>query len=115
MKPLPGAALRLVERAPPPEPPVHCDNCTALCCRLTVVLVDGDEAVPRDMVEIDAAGLTVMARGADGFCVALRTHACGIYERRPQACRRFLMAGPYCRAIREDEARTPFVSRPRLR
>lgn len=109
MRPLPGARLRVIDSRPPPEPPVHCDTCTGLCCRLTVVLTPGDEAVPAGLVETDAAGLRVMARGANGYCVALKDRMCGIYEQRPQACRRFLMAGPYCRAIREDEARTPFV------
>lgn len=106
MKPLPGPALRLLESRPAPEPAAHCDTCTGLCCRLTVVLTPGDEAVPAEMVATAAGGLRSMAHRADGFCVALADDGrCGIYELRPQACRRFLMAGPYCRAIREDAAR----------
>ena len=27
---------------------------------------------------------------------------CGIYDTRPSVCRRFVMNGPYCRAIREE-------------
>ena len=27
---------------------------------------------------------------------------CSIYESRPQVCRRFVMAGPYCRKVRAD-------------
>jgi len=30
---------------------------------------------------------------------------CGIYELRPNTCRRFTMGGGYCRAIREDYRR----------
>lgn len=106
MKPLPGPAPRLIDSRPPPEPAVHCDTCTGLCCRLTVVLTPGDEAVPAGLVATAAGGLRTMAHRADGYCVALADDGrCGIYELRPQACRRFLMAGPYCRAIREDAER----------
>ena len=105
MRPLPGVPAVLLDTRRVPESPVHCDNCRALCCRLTVVLMPQDQAVPAHLIEIDPAGLRVMARGNDGFCVALKDNQCGIYEQRPQACRRFLMAGPYCRAVREDAAR----------
>lgn len=106
MRPLPGARAVLIDARPPPEPPVHCDNCTGLCCRLTVVLAAGDNDVPENLVHTAEGGLRTMAHGADGFCVALKPGGmCGIYDQRPQACRRFLMAGPYCRAIREDAAR----------
>ncbi|WP_146909722.1 YkgJ family cysteine cluster protein [Arenimonas daejeonensis] len=105
MRPLPGATLHLLDTRQPPESPVHCDNCSALCCRLTVVLMPEDHAVPAEFVAVDPAGLRVMARGENGYCMALKGNMCGIYEQRPQACRRFLMAGPYCRAIREDSAR----------
>lgn len=107
MRPLPGQPLQLLDPRPPPEPAVHCDNCSALCCRLTVVLMPEDRAVPAEFVAIDPAGLRVMARGENGYCLALKGKLCGIYEQRPQACRRFRMAGPYCRAIREDETRRP--------
>lgn len=45
-----------------------------------------------------------MKHGEDGWCVALdRTHMnCGIYEMRPEVCRRFTMNGPYCKAIYAD-------------
>lgn len=45
-----------------------------------------------------------MARGEDGWCVALDgvRMNCGIYETRPSVCRRFVMNGPYCRAVREE-------------
>lgn len=82
-----------------------CSRCTALCCRLTVVLQPGDEGVPEALVEHRDDGLRVMARGEDGYCRALSGHRCGIYAVRPAACRRFLMAGPYCLAVREDAAR----------
>ena len=112
MRPLPGPAARLLDTRPPPEPPVHCDTCTGLCCRLTVVLTPGDEAVPAALVDTAAGGLRTMAHRPDGFCVALADDGrCGIYALRPQACRRFLMAGPYCRAIREDAERDATVQR----
>ena len=106
MRPLPGPPALLLDTRPPPEPPVHCDTCTGLCCRLTVVLAAGDEAVPAALVDTGAGGLRTMAHRPDGYCVALAGDGrCGIYAQRPQACRRFLMAGPYCRAIREDAGR----------
>ena len=106
MRPLPGNSPVLLDSRRVPESPVHCDNCSALCCRLTVVLMPQDHDVPAQFVETDPAGLRVMARGESGFCVALKDNQCGIYEQRPQACRRFLMAGPYCRAVREESARS---------
>ena len=50
------------------------------------------------------AGLHVMARDEFGWCVAVDPAGggCSIYESRPEVCRRFLMGGPYCRALRED-------------
>lgn len=88
-----------------PEP-VHCSRCDALCCRLTVVLEAGD-ALPAHLTTITDAGLHVMARDEDGWCVALdgARLCCSIYAVRPRACRRFTMAGPYCLAVREDDAR----------
>lgn len=49
-----------------------------------------------------------MTRADDGWCVALDRSrmACSIYSARPDSCRRFVMAGPYCRAVREDFARS---------
>jgi Fe-S-cluster containining protein len=84
-------------------PAVHCSDCDAVCCRLTVVLLPGDD-VPLHLTTVSDAGLEVMARGEDGWCVALEsaTHRCSIYETRPQICRKFAMAGPYCREVRND-------------
>lgn len=79
---------------------VHCSDCDAVCCRLTVVLSEQD-AVPREYVAHER-GLEVMAHGEDGWCLALDRErmCCGIYDQRPSACRRFLMGGPYCLAER---------------
>jgi Fe-S-cluster containining protein len=87
----------------------HCDDCDALCCRLTVVVFEED-AIPAELTERTAQGVQVMARGGDGRCVALdaATSRCGIYANRPTQCRRFAMAGPYClsvRALERDTAR----------
>lgn len=82
-----------------------CARCDAVCCRLTVVL-DADEVVPARLTTRTPGGLRVMARDPAGWCVALdrRSMACGIYADRPQACRRFAMDGPYCRAVRAEHA-----------
>lgn len=80
-----------------------CSRCDAVCCRLTVVLQDGDD-IPDHLTAHTDAGLHVMARDEEGWCVAIdpaRMH-CGIYATRPQVCRRFVMNGPYCREVRED-------------
>jgi Fe-S-cluster containining protein len=84
-------------------PVVHCSNCDAVCCRLTVVLLPGDD-VPARFVAVNDVGLDVMARDEDGWCVALdgASHRCTIYETRPQICRKFHMGGPYCREVRTD-------------
>jgi uncharacterized protein len=89
------------------EKGVHCSRCDALCCRLTVVLFEED-AIPAHLTERNAQGVTVMARDADGWCVALNNAQmnCGIYETRPTICRKFAMAGPYCRDVRAESART---------
>jgi Fe-S-cluster containining protein len=89
--------------APARERNVHCDRCDALCCRLTVVVFDED-AIPEHLVEHDAQGLRVMARDADGWCVALdgSTFRCSIYTTRPTICRKFAMAGPYCLEVRAE-------------
>ncbi|MBT2766790.1 YkgJ family cysteine cluster protein [Stenotrophomonas sp. ISL-67] len=78
----------------------HCSRCAAQCCRLTAVLAPSESLPPELTVEI-AGGQRAMAKGADGWCVALdrSTMACGIYAERPLVCRRFKMAGPYCSAI----------------
>ncbi|RPE79664.1 YkgJ family cysteine cluster protein [Vulcaniibacterium tengchongense] len=76
----------------------RCDACDAVCCRLTVVLMPGDD-VPARFTARTEAGLHVMAKDEDGWCVAVdgaRMH-CSIYASRPAVCRRFVMDGPYCR------------------
>ena len=82
-----------------------CDRCDAVCCRLTVVLQDGD-SIPARLTAHTDAGLHVMARDAEGWCVAIDSAhmRCSIYGSRPQVCRRFAMAGPYCREVRRDYA-----------
>jgi uncharacterized protein len=93
--------------SPPREKKVHCNDCDALCCRLTVVLFEED-AIPAHLTDINAQGVSVMARDADGWCVALNSAQmnCGIYETRPSICRKFAMAGPYCRDVRAEARRT---------
>ena len=81
----------------------NCAHCDAVCCRLTVVLAPQD-AIPARFTATIAGGIAVMARDADGWCTALdrRRMRCSIYAQLPQACRRFAMDGPYCRAVRAD-------------
>jgi Fe-S-cluster containining protein len=90
------------------DPSVHCSRCTALCCRLTVMLRAEDTAVPPELTTRNATGHTVMAHRPDGFCVALGPdgRSCSIYEQRPLDCRAFVMGGHYCRAVREDFERS---------
>jgi Fe-S-cluster containining protein len=80
-----------------------CDRCDAVCCRLTVLLQPEDRIPERYTTRTDE-GLHVMARDAEGWCVAIDSARmqCGIYESRPRVCRRFVMAGPYCREIQAD-------------
>jgi len=89
------------------DPTVTCADCAALCCRLTVVLHAGDDIAPELTTTTDA-GIKVMARGADGYCVALSTgdhRSCTIYDTRPGDCRRFAMGGAYCRSERAAHGR----------
>ena len=92
---------------------VSCSDCDALCCRLTVVLQAGDN-VPEHLTAWTDAGLHVMARDEDGWCVAVdgARMCCSIYETRPAICRKFAMGGPYCRAVREDHARDAALQIP---
>ena len=85
------------------EADAGCDRCDAVCCRLTVVLQE-DDRIPLHYTTRTAAGLHVMARDEEGWCVAVdgARMRCSIYESRPQVCRRFVMAGPYCREVRAD-------------
>ena len=84
------------------DPAISCSRCAAVCCRLTVILDHDDDQVPRDLTQVTAGGLRVMAHAADGYCVALGAdrRSCGIYDVRPQPCRRFTMGAPYCRSER---------------
>lgn len=88
--------------AEPALEPVLCSDCEAVCCRLTVVLMPGD-APPEWLVAHDEFGPDTMAKGEDGWCVALDrdTNRCSIYSQRPQICRKFAMGGPYCRDERD--------------
>lgn len=76
-----------------------CSACDALCCRLTVVLDERDRVAPH--LTSHDGNLLVMARNEDGWCVAVdMAHMrCSIYDSRPGICRKFAMAGPYCRSI----------------
>lgn len=51
----------------------------------------GDDDIPLELTEGDRRDGWVMARLADGWCVALdrKTMRCTIYERRPTICRDF--------------------------
>ena len=84
-------------------PAADCNACDAVCCRLTVVLSDTD-AIPDYLTAYTDAGLHVMARDEEGWCVAIdgARMRCSIYDTRPAICRRFVMDGPYCREVRAD-------------
>lgn len=77
---------------------VSCSHCDAVCCRLTVVVMPEDN-VPRHLVERSPSGLSTMARGEEGWCVAVDPihMRCTIYEQRPAICRKFAMGSAYCR------------------
>jgi uncharacterized protein len=83
------------------KPLTKCQACDAVCCRLTVTLQPEDN-IPEHLTAYLPEGQHVMAHAEDGWCVALdRTHMnCGIYATRPDVCRRFVMGGAYCNAIR---------------
>ncbi len=82
-----------------------CARCDAVCCRLTVV-VQPEDRMPPHLTTFTDAGLEVMARDEEGWCVAVdgaRMH-CSIYDSRPEVCRRFVMSGPYCQDVRTDHS-----------
>lgn len=84
------------------DPTVSCTRCEAVCCRMTVVLMPED-SIPARLTDRDELGLEVMARGEEGWCVALNLDSmrCTIYERRPTICREFAMGAPDCRQERD--------------
>ena len=84
-----------------PETTVHCSRCPAICCRLKVLIVAGDDP-PEQYIDEDEDGAQVMGKADDGWCSALdrENMRCGIYERRPLVCREFEMAGADCLAER---------------
>ena len=88
---------------PAPQGDADCGRCDAVCCRLTVVLQDGDR-IPAHYTTRTPVGLHVMARDEEGWCVAIDATRmrCSIYDSRPQVCRRFVMSGPYCEEVRAD-------------
>ena len=79
------------------KPPVTCDTCAAVCCRLEVLLVT-ETGVPRRYTKPNPEGVASMDRLADGWCAALDrdTLRCRIYDQRPLICREFVMGGPDC-------------------
>ncbi|WP_028916841.1 MULTISPECIES: YkgJ family cysteine cluster protein [Pseudoxanthomonas] len=85
-----------------------CGHCDAVCCRLTVVL-EPEDRIPSHLTTFLPAGPRVMAHDEDGWCVAMdgARMNCGIYESRPQVCRRFVMDGPYCRSVRREYVEGP--------
>jgi Fe-S-cluster containining protein len=85
------------------DPRVRCDECEAVCCRLTVVLMPEDR-VPGWLVHEDERGLRTLAKGDDGWCAAVDRgdFRCGIYADRPAICRKFAMGSPGCRHEREQ-------------
>ncbi|MEJ2407553.1 MAG: YkgJ family cysteine cluster protein [Candidatus Thiodiazotropha sp.] len=76
---------------------VSCATCTAICCRMQVLLI-GDSAVPEEMTEWSDWGGQVMRRLDDGWCIAVdrETMRCTIYEQRPGVCRDYEMGGSEC-------------------
>ncbi len=110
LHPKPGGFLRLNPPASPTKGAAHCSTCEAVCCRLTVVL-QPEEPIPGHLTTYSPEGLRVMKRGSDGWCVALSGTRmnCSIYETRPSVCRRFVMNGAYCKAVRADY-RSPVIA-----
>lgn len=91
-----------VQANPAPSVPL-CGRCDAVCCRLTVV-VQPEDNIPAHLTTFTDAGLEVMARDEEGWCVAVdAAHMhCSIYDGRPDVCRRFVMGAPYCKSVRAD-------------
>ncbi|HRQ65070.1 MAG TPA: YkgJ family cysteine cluster protein [Xanthomonadaceae bacterium] len=90
------------EEAPGPN---LCGRCEAVCCRLTVTLLPGDDP-PHWLVLDQDDGPSSMAKGEDGWCVALDRNSmrCTIYDKRPRLCRTYLMGGRLCHHERKEWA-----------
>jgi Fe-S-cluster containining protein len=97
------------------DPAISCSACAAICCQLPVLLMP-DDAVPDWFIDRDEYDLEIMAKGDDGWCVAIDPSSmrCTIYEKRPQVCRDFDMGGGDCRDERAawygQSMRIPAVS-----
>lgn len=85
------------------ETPARCSRCPAVCCQLTVWLAAGDDP-PEEYVDRDERGLEIMGKADDGWCAALdrESMSCGIYARRPLACREFDEDGADCHEERAN-------------
>ena len=84
------------------DPSVHCSDCEAACCQLTVVLMPEDD-VPEWLIQHNSHGPDTLAKGEDGWCAAIdpNTSRCTIYDQRPTICRKFTMGSPGCREERD--------------
>ena len=84
-----------------PTSPIDCRRCEAVCCRLPVWLMPGDD-VPIWLVESDGHGGRRMAHNEEGWCAAIDPYhlRCTIYAQRPAICRQFQMGGDDCRRER---------------
>ena len=97
-----------------------CEDC-ALCCQgWDVPLTEDDLRIlpdPSAMAEPDpAGGYAGRMKRVDDVCVALdrTTKRCTIYERRPHACRDFLLGGWECFKKAVAEGWEPEVSEERM-
>lgn len=98
--------------APDIDASIRCNQCEAMCCRLTVYVMS-DDPTPEYLVDQDENGMDVMRRMDDGWCTALDRDrmCCSIYALRPQVCRDFDMGGLDCREVRAHERLIPISVR----
>lgn len=85
-----------------------CANCPAACCTWEAEITAGhDDSIPYHLIGLSEYGYRVMARGEDGYCLALdkTTMRCSIYDHRPFDCREFNVDGRGCRSARRLHAR----------
>jgi uncharacterized protein len=89
--------------APSNPPPITCEHCAAVCCRLEVLCLT-DTGVHRRYTRPNPGGVPSMDRLPDGWCAALDrdTLRCRIYEQRPLICREFEEGGVDCLAERAN-------------